>query len=124
MNETTLQELKTALEKEHELLITELKSIATPDPVKKDEWNVVFPKFEEHETGSHASLEEEADEVEEYELRLATEESLESRLLAVNHALSAMQNQTYGICVKCKKQIPVERLKANPSALFHVEHAP
>ena len=123
MDEATLQELKTALEKERDTLIAELKNIAAPNPYIKGDWDATYPKFSESETGSHSSLDEEADEVEEYELRLATEQSLESQLLVVTHALERMRKGIYGACAKCGKAIPEERLRANPSAEFDIEHA-
>lgn len=115
-------ESKIALEKEHANLITQLKSIAKPDSNMPGDWDAIHPKFEPEESGSHAALEEEADEVEEYEVRLEAEHSLESQLLAVTHALQRIQNGTYGICGRCKKEIPTERLKANPAAEFCIEH--
>ncbi|QQG45758.1 MAG: TraR/DksA C4-type zinc finger protein [Candidatus Sungiibacteriota bacterium] len=81
-----------------------------------------MPQFETGEYGGHASLEEEADEVEEYETRLGAEHSLESRLLEVTKALERIQKGTYGICIKCGKEIPVERLRANPAAEADLEH--
>lgn len=117
-----VKELKEALEKEREKLIAELKSIARPNPQGQGEWNTKFPTFEVNETGSHAQKEEEADEVEEYEMRLAAGQSLESRLLEVNKALERMLRGTYGICKKCRKEIHLERLRANPAAEYHLEH--
>ncbi len=122
MDAAFLEELKNALRKEHDTLVAELKSIAQQDPKNRNNWNAAMPQFEPSEHGSRASLEEEADEVEEYEVRLEAEHSLESRLLEVNKALDAIQNGTYSICQKCKKEIPMERLRANPAALFHVGH--
>lgn len=125
MDETTKQELKRALEEEHNRLIGELKSIAKPDAKMAGDWDALFPKFEAGQTGeygSHARLEEEQDEVEEYEVRLEAEHSLESRLLEVNRALERIKVGNYGNCRVCKKEIPMERLRANPAADTHVEH--
>jgi RNA polymerase-binding transcription factor DksA len=126
MDETTKQELKKSLEEEHDILVGELKSIAKPDPKMAGNWDARFPQFEAGQTseyGSHGKLEEEADEVEEYEVRLEAEHSLESRLLEVNKALERMTTGTYGNCHVCKKNIPLERMRANPAADTHVEHA-
>jgi len=123
MDAATLKELETTLQKEHDELVRELKSIAIPNPRIKGDWNARFPAFGESETGSHSSLDEEADEVEEYEIRLEAEHSLESRLLQVNNALERIKKGTYGMCARCGKEIPLERLRANPSAEFHMEHA-
>lgn len=116
-----LIELKNFLEKEHELLINDLSAIARPT-LAKDDWQVKFPKFEREENYSHSQSEEEADEVEEYETRLAAGQSLESRLLEVKQGLERIHTKQYGLCRKCGKEISLERLKANPAAEYHVEH--
>ena len=123
MDGATLNELKTALEQEHDKLVEELKSFAKPDPKMKGDWDTTPPQFEVGEYGSHSSLEEEADEVEEYEARLASEHSLESRLLEINKALERMQKGDYGKCGNCKKEISLDRLHANPAAEFDMEHS-
>lgn len=122
MNQITLTELKKSLEEEHEKLVIELKSIAAADPKTKGNWNARYPQFETEEYGSHSSLEEEADEFEEYEVRLEAEHSLESRLLGINKALERLAKGIYGRCPKCGKEIAVERLKANPAAELCLEH--
>ena len=60
--------------------------------------------------------------MEEYEVRLEAEHSLESRLLQVNKALERLTNNTYGKCLKCNKDIATERLEANPAADFCLNH--
>lgn len=122
MNQVILTEFKKSLEKAHEKLVTELKYIATADPKIKGNWNAKYPQFETGEYGSHSSLEEEADEFEEYEVRLEAEHSLESRLLKTNKALERLVQGSYGKCLKCGKEIAVERLKANLTAEFCLDH--
>lgn len=124
MDNSLLQELKTALAQERDKLVAELKSFAKPDAKMSGNWDSTMPQFETGEYGSHASLEEEADEVEEYETRLATEHSLESRLLEINRAIERIKKEAYGKCAKCGKEISLERLRANPAAEFCIEHAP
>ena len=122
MDQKTLQELKTALEQEHEKLVAELKTMARPDSRGAGHWDTAFPRFEENGSGSHAAADEEADEVEEYEVRLASEGTLETRLLAINRARERMRLGTYGICDACKKPIPPDRLRANPAAEYDMAH--
>ena len=122
MNQVTLHELHTALTRERDTLVAELKKIAQPNPRVAGDWNAAFPKFEPGESGSHVSEEEASDEVEEYETNLAAEHSLESRLLAVTNALARMKNNQYGACKTCGKPIPMERLHANPAAEFDIAH--
>lgn len=123
MDQNTLNQIKNVLEKEHDKLVAELKSFAKPDAEMAGDWDTSMPQFEEGESGSHASLEEEADEVEEYETRLAAEHSLESLLLQVNKALERIKKGIYGKCAKCGKEISPERLQANPAAEFCVGHS-
>ena len=124
MDEKILHELKLALEQEDKELIDELKLIATPDAHRRGEWQAAFPQFEEERSGSSSSEEENADEVEEYETRIGTSETLETRLHEVEAALTRMKDGTYGICPTCSKPITPERLHANPAALYDVEHEP
>ena len=124
MDKTTLEELKKALDEERDKLVGELKAIASPDPKMAGDWDARYPQMGTVSTGSHASLDESADEVEEFEVRLESEHSLESRLLAVNNALKRMGEGTYGVCPQCKKEISQERLHANPAAEFDIQHTP
>ena len=122
MDEHHLNKFKKILEEERDRLIAELSSIAKKDPRMKDNWIANFPQMEVGETGSHASRDEEEDEVEEYEVRLEAEHSLESRLLQVTRALHRIEVGEYGTCLTCKKEISMERLEANPAAEFDMEH--
>jgi len=122
MDQATLAELKKYLEEKREKLVAELKSVAVTNPKVKGDWNARYPQFETGEYGSHSSLEE-ADEFEEYEVRLEAEHSLESRLLGVNKALGSIEIGAYGKCSKCNQEIPLERLRANPAAEFCLAHA-
>src|SRR3989338_5821480 len=98
MQPMILAELTKSLEEERDRLVTDLKSIARPHPGVAGEGGTPIPQFEPTESGSHASQEEEADEVEEYETRLAAEGSIETRLLAINRALERIAHGTYGKC--------------------------
>ena len=44
----------------------------------------------------------------------------EDELKETLHALSKIKNETYGICEKTAKRIPVERLEVNPIARYIV----
>lgn len=43
------------------------------------------------------------------------------RLRMIDSALGRIQNGRYGVCVKCNKRIPRERLEAIPYALMCIE---
>ena len=124
IDEKTISELREALEKEKKELVSELGSVAHPDSEVKGGWKVDFPTFERSENASHAQKEEEADEVEEYEMRLATQHELQGRLAKVERALERLKQGTYGVCSICKVQIPLERMRANPAAEYDMAHEP
>jgi DnaK suppressor protein len=48
-------------------------------------------------------------------------ERAEDRLRLIDEALARVDNGSYGICAECGEDIPVERLKALPFALFCVD---
>lgn len=52
----------------------------------------------------------------ERELDFTLEENSEQLLAAIDRALARIDDGTYGLCVTCGKEIPVERLEAVPYA--------
>jgi len=110
MKKELLEQLKDKLEKEKEKLRTELEAFAKEDTRPKGDWDTRYPNFD------GGNLEEEANEVEEYEKLLSVEYSLELRLKDINFALEKIKKGTYGICEKCEKEISPERLNACPEA--------
>src|SRR3989344_1234584 len=121
MEKLVIEELKQKLLEEKALLEKDLSSFAKKDPNMKGDWDTGFPQMGEAQSGSHSSLDESADEVEEFENLTAQEHSLESRLAEVNRSLERMGKGNYGICQKCGKEISQERLQANPAAEFDIE---
>jgi len=115
MDKKILQEIKARLEKDKLAIEGELKKFAQKDEKLPGDWDTRFPKL----TGSN--LEEAADEVEEYSNLLPQEYNLELRLQNINSALEKIKNNKYGICEKCKKEIPIERLKISPDARFCIK---
>jgi len=107
-----IKELKAKLLKEKEEIEAGLKDFAKADPKLKGDFDTKFPDI----AGQTAEESESADEVEEYENKLHIEHVLESRLGDINEALEKIQKDSYGICENCGKEIPFERLQANPAA--------
>lgn len=118
MTKKLLKDLKEKLEKEKEALEKELKNFAKEDVKPKGDWDTRYPKF------NGGDLEEEADEIQEYEKLLSVEHSLELRLRDVNLALEKIKKpfvhtqNKYGKCEKCGKTIDIKRLEACPEARF------
>lgn len=106
-----IKKIKENLIKEKEEILEQLKRFAEKEGGIENNWKASFPQF----NGS-SSMEEEADEVEEYATRLSLEFNLETRLKEIDRAIERIEKGTYGICEKCKTEIEEERLKANPIA--------
>ena len=106
LDEKTLQELKTKLIEEKQRLETDLKIIATKE---NGEYSATFEDL-------GRSVEDGAEEVEEYSTKIGITDTLEKNLNEVNEALDRIENGTYGKCQNCDQEIPIERLRVYPSA--------
>lgn len=109
MDPKLISELKTRLEKEREIVDEQLKGFAKKDRAIKGDWDAKFPRFSPGHT-----LEEEADEVEEYENLKAIEYALELKLNEINQALERIEKNNFGKCQVCHKEIETERILAIP----------
>ncbi len=112
MNKKLAEELAEKLEAEKAAIKKELETFASEDKNLKHNWNTAYPNRE------NGTMEEEADELQEYDNMISLEHSLEQKLKDVEHALEKIGQGTYGICEKCGKEIEEERLKAAPEAKF------
>jgi len=115
MDKKILKEIKQKLENDKSAIEKELKKFAKKDDKLPGDWDTRFPRI------NGGSLEEAADEVEEYSNLLPQEYNLELRLQGINSALEKIKNNKYGSCEKCKKEIPIERLKISPDARFCIK---
>ncbi|SRR3989339_1891864 len=109
LDKKTLDELKDMLLKEKEELEKNLGKIARPIDKKEGDYETSFDEI-------GTDKDDNATEVDQYTQNLPIENTLEKKLQDVLEALERMENGTYGKCENCEKDIPVERLHANPSA--------
>ena len=114
MNKDFLKKIKEKLEEERDIIEKELRSFAEKGKNIKGNWNARHPKF--HTGSGGQRLEEEADEVTEYERLLSIEYTFETKLQNINIALGKIEKGEYGICEICKKPIPLKRLEVSPEA--------
>lgn len=110
MNKELKEKLEQNLEKEKTSIEEELKNFASKDKNVKDDWDTRYPNRE------NGSMEEEADEVQEYDNLLSLEHNLELKLKDINLALEKIKNDKYGNCERCGKEIEEQRLLACPEA--------
>jgi DnaK suppressor protein len=115
MDKKLLIKLKEKLEKEKKETEKQLGKFANKDENLKGDWDTRFPCFNGKESGS-ASLEQAADEVQEYSNLLPVEHVLELKLKNIDSALKKIKLNKYGLCEKCQKKISNERLMAFPEA--------
>lgn len=108
-----MEKFKVKLEEEKNLLIEELKSLGKLDSETGDWEATTDGEIANQDVPDEADL---ADRAEDYEERSSKVSVLENKLSEVNEALVKMENNSYGICEKCGKQIDEARLEANPSA--------
>lgn len=57
-----------------------------------------------------------------FELLALQERDLRAELTEVDHALSKFAGGTYGLCERCVKPIPLDRLRVVPETRFDVQH--
>lgn len=112
MDKSLIKSLKEKLEKEKENLEKRLSDFSQKDEKLEGDWDTRYPEFK------GTSLEEEADEVEEYTNLLPVEHALELELKKINQALVKIEKGDYGLCEKCQQPISPERLKAYPQAQY------
>lgn len=107
-----LKKIKKRLEKDRIKIENQLNSFAKKDKNLKGDWDTIYPRLDNN------SLEDEANEVEEYGNLLPIENTLELELEKINKALKKIKAGKYGLCEKCKKQISLARLEIYPRAVY------
>lgn len=112
MDKQLQEKLRKKLEADKDKLTKELKSFAQKDSRLKGNWLTRFPFF----GLGRSHKDENAEEIEEYENLLPIEYALELRLKDIDDALIKIQENRYGQCEKCKKEIEPERLEIVPEA--------
>ena len=110
MEKEIIRQLKKQLEIKKEEIEKELEGFAEKNPNSNEDWETRYP------SNMGEGIEEDSDEVEEYENLLPVERVLETKLKDIILALEKIDIDTYGICENCDKEIPLERLKIFPEA--------
>jgi len=99
IDEKTTEQFKEKLNKKKLEIEGELKS------------NKDFPDF-----GSDVDPDEETDEVAAFGNQLSVNQTLKEHLADIDSALKKIQEGKYGICEKCKKEIPLEIFEVDPES--------
>jgi RNA polymerase-binding transcription factor DksA len=103
------EELKQKLLEEKKRIEETLSKTETGKKNADREYETTFPEVDRDEESN-------ADEIDMYENNLAADEAMKGELEKIEKALAAMNAGSYGLCTKCQKEIPTERLRAYPQA--------
>ncbi|MCX6763022.1 MAG: TraR/DksA C4-type zinc finger protein [Candidatus Moranbacteria bacterium] len=103
------EELKQKLLEEKKRIENTLSKTETGKKETDREYETTFPEVDRDEEAN-------ADEMDMYESNLAADETMKSELEKIEKALTSIDKGTYGFCINCQKEIPIERLHAYPQA--------
>jgi RNA polymerase-binding transcription factor DksA len=127
MNFTNIDHYKQKLEAEKAKLLGELQELGRINPTNPKDWETTYsnlhPSVGSDEISAEPDSNDQADLIEEYELRNATEVPLEARMNEVLRALERIEKGTFGLCTVDEPH-PIEegRLEANPAATTCMKH--
>lgn len=107
------KDIETKLIEEKKKLEGELSKIAIKDPNNPNNWDATSGV---QDGSPEADENVAADSIEDYEENIAITNSLEGRLQDVARAIDKLENNTYGKCEICGKDIEADRLEANPAS--------
>jgi RNA polymerase-binding protein DksA len=109
-----IDKIKSELLMRRDQILKDLQGISKKDEHEKAQHRVFFPEYGD-------KIDENAQEISEYSTNLATEKILEDTLRDIEAALSRIENNTYGVCKYCGKEINEKRLLARPVASACIE---
>jgi len=113
MTQEKIEYFKQELLKEKQEIINSLKKFAVEDTDDKD-FNSKRPQY-----GN--SDDDFVQETNDHLTNVTMEHILEDKLKEIDQALEKIENNTYGICEKCNKEIEEKKLEINPSTDYCIK---
>jgi len=104
-----IEKIKAGLIQKKQQLLQDLQDLSKKDPHETDNRTASFPEYGD-------KPDENAQEISEYSTVVMTEKVLEKSIKEIDDALKRIENNTYGVCKYCKKEIGEKRLMARPTA--------
>ena len=108
MDTVFVEEMKDELLKQKEEIVKSLMS-------ESDDFDAIVKEKQPKDLADIA-----ADDIDRNTLETLSSNDVK-RLRLIDSALSRIANDRYGLCMRCNKKIPTERLKAIPYALMCIE---
>ena len=109
MDKEFIEKIKKSLLEEKLKLEKKLEEISAKNKDIKGDYDAYFPNIGDE-------IDDNVLEVAEFEEEIGVENSLEISLKQVNQVLEKIENNNFGICEKCKKEIEKQRLLVFPVA--------
>ncbi|MEK9129843.1 MAG: TraR/DksA C4-type zinc finger protein [Patescibacteria group bacterium] len=109
MDKEFIEKIKKSLLEEKLKLEKKLEEISAKNKDIKGDYDAYFPNIGDE-------IDDNVLEVAEFEEEIGVENSLEISLKQVNQVLEKIENNNFGICEKCKKEIEKQRLLVFPAA--------
>ena len=111
------KKIKEKLEKERDVLLEEVKDMGKLN-TDTGEWEAVPQELDVPEADQNDA----ADRFENFEERSSMIRDLGARLNNILRAIKGLSNKSFGRCEVCKKDIEMDRMKANPAARTCKKH--
>ncbi len=108
MDKAFVEEMRAELIKQKEEIMHSLMS-------ESDDFNAIVKAKQPKDLADIA-----ADDIDRNTLETLSSNDVK-RLRLIDSAISRIENERYGLCMRCNKKIPKERLKAIPYALMCIE---
>ncbi|MFH0830975.1 MAG: TraR/DksA C4-type zinc finger protein [Parcubacteria group bacterium] len=116
MDKTFIDQAEQRLLEEQKDLRERLGRISKKDAHVKGDYDAKFPQYTPADETESGDFDDSAHEVQDFTDNIGVENQLEVRLAQVDRALERLAKGRYGVCSKCKKEQPSERLQADPAA--------
>ncbi len=113
-----IKKYEDTLKKEFEEIKQELTKLGIQNLNDTSKWELKKPEMDI----MNADENESADRNEEYHINSIVLDELSTRYNNISIALEKIENNTYGKCEICDKEIEEDRLNANPAARTCKEH--
>lgn len=111
------KKIKENLEKERDVLLEQLRDIGKLNG-ETNEWEAVPEELNTRESDQNDM----ADRFEDFEARSTMIKTLESRYNNILSSLKGINRESFGKCEVCKKDIEMDRMKANGAAKTCKKH--
>ncbi len=110
LSKKLIEELKKELLKDKEKILKQIEELKEEDPFADPD-----------HASDNAAIDTDVREQLGHETVEAQIKDLEDKVKNIDQALLRINKNTYGVCLRCKKEIPIKRLQLLPEASYCVD---